>query len=120
MANQVWPSALPRDMDTSSFNESPPSTTIRTEMDTGPAKVRQRFTAAPRPIKGDILMTDAQVEIFDQFYNQTIAGGSLPFEFTHPRTRQTVVVRFVNRPTYKPNAGSDTFYLVTLDLEVLP
>jgi len=113
-----WPGTLPTLL-LAGYTESPPNTAIRTPMDGGVAKVRQRFTAAARPINGALLLTKAQVDTLDTFYVTTLNGGSDPFEFDNVRTGATEDFRFVSPPQYT-NAGSDENWRVSMEIEQLP
>jgi len=47
-------------------------------MDKGPVKRRRRFTAASRMISGSTnLLTDADVVMFEDWFDNTIASGAL-------------------------------------------
>lgn len=113
-----WPEGLPTIAMERSFVESPPDLKIRTEMDSGIAKVRRRFTSGVRPMSFDIPMTLDQVEIFDQFYSQDLASGALSVDFPHPRTGNMVEIRILGVPQYVPRGGLN--WLVKLSVEVLP
>ena len=95
-----------------------PDMVVRTEMDAGPAKLRRRFTAAVRPLKGRIEITRAQAATLETFYVTTLAGGALPFDWTSPRTLETVSMRFVSPPRVGILKG--TVWFADLDLEILP
>lgn len=114
----IWPVALPQAPLVSGFGEKPPETTIRTQMDTGAAKVRQRTTAGARPMDTVFLMTTAQVATFETFFNTTLSGGSLSFEWTHPRTGTTGTFRIKSTPDYKPVGA--THWHVSMQMEQLP
>src|SRR5208282_3063840 len=100
------------------FQELLPQTAIRTDMDTGPAKIRQRTTAAVGSLMVSYLLSTAQTEALDTFYETTLFGGSGAFDYTHPRTGVTLSCRFVSPPSYAPVNG--TYFKATLTLEVLP
>ena len=112
-----WPGTLPATPLLRGYAESPPDLTIRTQMDQGPAKIRRRFTAAPRPMRFAFNMTTAQIAILDTFYVTTLSGGALTFTFTNPRTAATDTYRFLSPPTYTPWSGS--YWRVELDLEIV-
>ncbi len=114
----TWPDTLPSAPLLENFQELPPETAIRTDMDTGPAKVRQRTTAAVGTLAVSYLLSKAQTTTLDAFYQTTLFGGSGAFDYTHPRTGDTVSCRFVNPPEYAPANGN--YFKVTLTLEVLP
>jgi hypothetical protein len=114
----AWPGTLPAAILVDGTQEQAPKNTIRTEMDAGPPKVRQRFTAGIRPIKGSLKLTKAQVETLDVFYVTTLKSGSLRFDWTHPRTGAATEFRFTAPPSYT-SQGQDT-WTAQLELEVLP
>ena len=99
------------------YQESVQDTIIRTTMDQGPAKVRQRTTAAVRPIIVTYLLTAAQVTTLESFYVTEVAGGALAFSFTHPRTNAAVTARFTKPLSYVPNGS---LFTVTVALEIMP
>ena len=118
MATISWPSSLPDYLLVDAYNESFPNTTIRTQMDEGPAKVRRWGTAAIRPITGTQILDGTEYSTLDTFYNTTSQGGSLRFDWTHPITGTSVEFRFVSPPTV--TAIGNYFFNVTLNLEIMP
>lgn len=86
MANATWPSSLPQAPQGKGYGEQPAVNVVMTQMDVGPPKRRQRATAALRMFNATYLMSDAQVEVFDDFYENTIAFGALPFDMVNART----------------------------------
>lgn len=119
MANQTWPASLPQELLISGFSERPPKTHIRGDMDQGPPKMRRRSTASSRPINGELLLTQSELETLDDFYINTLDGGTLRFDWKHPRTGNSVEMRFRERPTYN-EALSNDLYRVAMKLEVMP
>lgn len=113
----TWPASLPPPA-LNTLKEAPPNTTIRSQMDKGPDKVRRRTTANIRPISFVLKLTPAQVEILDTFYVTTTAGGADEFTYTHPRTAASVVARFVSPPDYAESEG--VIYNCSIALEILP
>jgi hypothetical protein len=114
----TWPNTLPAAPLLEDFQELPPETAIRTDMDTGPAKLRQRTTAAVGALMVSYLLSKAQTATLDSFYATTLSGGTGVFTYTHPRTGATVSCRFVNPPEYAAVNGN--YFKVTLTLEILP
>ena len=114
----TWPDTLPASPLLENFRELLPETTIRTDMDTGPAKIRQRTTAAVGSLMVNYLLSTAETIALDAFYQTTLFGGSGAFDYTHPRTGATLSCRFVSPPEYAPVNGN--YFKVTLTLEVLP
>lgn len=115
----TWPATLPQKLNRARYSESPAMTTIRTSMDAGPDKVRRRFTAGVRPVQGQILLTETQLDTFKTFYNTTLQGGALRFDWDEPLDDTTAVeMRFTSEPTWT-ELGPDV-YQVRLELEILP
>ena len=99
------------------YQETVPDTILRTAMDQGPAKVRQRTTTGVRPMVVTYLLTTAQVTTLESFFLSDAAAGALAFSFTHPRTNASVNARFTKPPSYVPNG---MLYTVTVALEIVP
>ena len=115
----TWPGTLPTSPEGPNYQESPPNTLIRTQMDAGPPKVRQRFTSGVRPLSFTWMLTKAQVATLDTFYVTTLFGGSLSFDgLAHPRTLAATTFRFTAPPTYV-YLGPDV-WRATTPLEILP
>ncbi|MBK8909231.1 MAG: hypothetical protein IPM60_15525 [Rhodospirillales bacterium] len=119
MSNPVWPYSLPQRPLAQGFNEQARETAIRTQMEAGPPKVRRRFTAGIRTMGMQLRLTADQVATLDAFYDTTVAGGTLPFDWVHPRTGVAATYRFVEPPFYQPVARGRV-WTGTLKLEVMP
>lgn len=115
MASVTWPSTLPQAPLLSGFRETPPDNLLRTEMDVGPAKTRRRTTSSPRPVEWPCLMSLAQVNTFEAFYKNTIRGGALRFNITHPRTGASVEARITEVEAYR--ALSHNIIQVSITME---
>ena len=116
-----WPTSLMPYPLIVGYQETPPVTAIRTEVDVGPAKQRQRYTAAARRVNGTVtLRTKAEVDTLDTFYTTTLKGGSLTFEWTD-RNGVTRTFRFVAGPEALRYEGVDpNHWNAHMQLEVLP
>ena len=114
-----WPGTIPAltEFLADTYTEITPSNVIRTQMDVGPAKTRQRGTAAPRFIKGTLYMTTTQVADHDTFFVTTTNHGSDAWTATAPRTEVTKTFRYMEPPQYKAVGQG---YHVSLHLEILP
>ena len=114
----VWPPSLPQLPDVGHV-ESAPNTLLRTEMEVGPPKVRQRYTAGVRPVQMSISpLASADATTLDDFFISTLKGGSLPFDWQIPRSGATVSYRFIEPPKYEAiHPGS---WRATFNLEILP
>lgn len=118
MPNSVWPASLPQYVLAAGYQEDVPDTAVRTAMETGPAKMRRRFTAAPRAIKCSVRLSLSQKDTLDAFFESTLAGGTLPFDWEHPVSRAPVTMRFTGRPVYAPRTSNRMD--ARLELEVMP
>tara|TARA_Y100000310_G_scaffold115431_1_gene113971 strand:- start:2692 stop:2883 length:192 start_codon:yes stop_codon:yes gene_type:complete len=63
-------------------------------------------------------MSDADVATFDDWFSDTVAGGSLPFRATNPRTGVLETYRFVD--DYEVVHINDDKNRISMKLEQLP
>lgn len=112
-----WPVALPQSPLSSSYGEDWQDGAIRSQMDTGPAKVRRRFTALVKTYSVAFVLTDRQVEILMEFWEETCTMGTLTFTWQDPRTQDPATVRFASRPGISHDNG---MFRVQFQIEVLP
>lgn len=115
---QVWPSTLQQLLSEASFSYEIADTALRTDMDIGPQKVRRRFTKSVNSLTGSIYLTIAEYNTFYTFYNTTLNGGILPFEFNHPITQELKEWRFKG-PAKISSIGGGNF-MVDFSWEELP
>ena len=114
-----WPNTLPQNLEVQGFEETVPNTVIASQVECGAPKRRQRYTAAIRPIKGSVFLTStAQRQTLDDFYVNTLSGGSLTFSWQHPITLAAVTMAFSSPPKYAALGGS--LFRATLELEIRP
>jgi len=109
--------ALPEFPLSDGYDDSLRDNIIRSDMATGPAKIRLRSTSAPRLINVQYHLDTAQKQILEQFYLSL--GGVNPFYWTTPDTGETLTVRFKQgqRPQYPiEGLGSRAMF----SLEVVP
>lgn len=114
----TWPPSLPQSPESDGYAESPPNVMLASKMDAGPEKRRRRFTAGVRPLHCRMLIRRADVETLDEFYLTTLAGGTLTFDWTHPRTGAAATCAFTGQPKYTAR-GYDAWY-VDFDYEIRP
>lgn len=114
----TWPNTLPASPLLDGFVETVPETVIRSKMDTGPDKVRQRTTAGIRKFNMSFIMSKTETSIFDSFYLSDLNGGAQAFDFIHPRTGETLSLRLTKPPAYV--AQNSKYFRITLDAEALP
>lgn len=120
MAN-VWPTAdsFPQKPLLQGSQESDPAgVIIRTEMEVGPPKIRQRSTAGYENHVYTFLITATNKVAFKTFFASTCSHGAEAFEWDHPETATTEDWRFVSPPVYVPLGNS--LYHLSVELEMLP
>ena len=111
----AWPATLPQCQ--SQYSEKRQDGALRSDMDTGPAKVRRRFTATSTYLQLTYLLTLSQSTELDTFYDVTTNKGSDVFDFLHPRLGTTVRARFMEPPEL---AADRLLWRARVQLEVLP
>lgn len=118
MSTPIWPSTLPQRLLQSGYSQAPASNRISQDMDVGPAKVRRRSAAGPRPVTGSIMVTLEELQIFEAFYVEDLMSGTLRFSWVDPiHTDTTVEMRFKEDPTW---VARDINFEVSMSLEILP
>jgi hypothetical protein len=75
MATPTFPTTLP-EPSTDSYSFKPVNGLVRTEMDSGYARVRRRFTQTPTEIEVNFKFTLTQLGIFEKFFEQDLLGGA--------------------------------------------
>lgn len=108
MTLPTWPVGLPFINHLGTYRETgPQGALLATPMDAGPSKSRRRFTAALRAVSGQTdIMTDAQIDTFEDWYEDDIGGGALAFTAVNPRTGVTQTYKFTPK-------GYDLIYIDT-------
>lgn len=114
----TWPIALQQKLNVSSFEVKLGSTTLRTDMDVGPAKVRSRFTDAVDTYQCSIYLDFDEYDDFLLFFKTTLNNGTNQFEFDDPFTQVATAFRFASPPTIRPLGGR--FFEVGMIWEKLP
>jgi hypothetical protein len=116
----AWPGTLPQKLLLNGASLGVGDGLIEYAPDTGPSITRRRTTAVMRPLQGSMVLTDAQVTIFETFFFTTLLNGALPFTFPDPRTGATLLVKVPKGtpPSYVPQGGDN--FVLSLSLTVLP
>lgn len=114
-----WPATLPPLSQMNGYQRTPGQGTVRTEMSSGPAFQRRRFTSVPEYITGTLILTRAQRDTFRAFYQTTLAHGSLPFDEEDPVSGTLESMVFI---ADKPPAesGNGVIFQITVNIEVQP
>lgn len=128
MAGAIWPLTLPQTPLISGYSETMPSTLLRSETETGPAKVRRRGNAKPVTVQASYILNTEQMELLDTFVYEIIGGGAVCFDWPRPRFKSGdggyVRARLIpaSDGLYSRSVVDSTtdFWNVTLSLEIFP
>lgn len=115
----IWPTTLPQYVLEAGYQEGLEDQSVETQMDAGPAKIRRRFTTVTRRFSVMVQMTPEQGAIFETFYLTTLAGGTLPFDWVHPRTRAARTFRFRRPPPTVQVSGGGAILRYSMNLETV-
>jgi len=118
MAIIYWPPLLQQLLNEQEFGIQKGDTTIRSDMDVGPQKVRRRFTKSVDDFSCSVFLTTVQWTLFETFFNTILGGGTLPFVFNHPISQIPTRFRFKGQPAYRSIGGGN--YTVSMVWERLP
>jgi hypothetical protein len=119
VANPGWPVSLPPPLVAGISYSSAPNV-IRSQMDAGAAKVRRRFTAVPETVAFSLVLTEAQVQVLQDFVEITLSDV-LPFDWIDFRkpSGTAVTYRFTKRPAYTPRDQTGRYWTAQVELEQL-
>lgn len=113
-----WPIALQQCLNEVNFSFRKGDTALRSDMDVGPSKVRNRYTTSIDEVQGSINLTTAEYTTFENFFQTTLEGGTKQFYFEHPITKVQTVFRFTG-PYQITSLGGGNFQ-ARFTWEILP
>jgi hypothetical protein len=94
-----WPVDVPDCFQRDSFSRSEDAKRgLRTTVSTGPDKTRPRYSTPIPNYSGAIIMTTAEHQLFLDFYNTDLAGGTINFTTVDPLTETVEEFRFAAPP----------------------
>lgn len=116
----VWPETLPQKLLVDGYSQSAANTLLRSEMETGPAKQRRRFSAGVVPLSGKLILDWDELDILRAFYDTTLIGGSLRFIWKDPidQLSGNAQMRFTSPITWTTYGAG--LFSVSLSLEIMP
>ena len=103
----VWDAGLPQEMFLRSALRMADNV-IQFQTASGPGKTRPRGTLGMRTLPSvPIVLTTAQMIIFENFFENSLAFGALPFEWFDPHTGDNKEMQFTpnNPPQFNVIAG---------------
>ena len=112
-----WPASLPQKPQQDGFSATKVDGRLRTAMSEGPEKVRRRFTATSENLTCAFFFSAAQLAVFKTFFDTTLVGGSLAYNWVHPVTSAACICRIQDMPVVSA-IGVD--WQATFMVEVLP
>ena len=116
---ETWPAQLQQYWDEDNFSFKYGSTTLKSDMGQGPAKVRRISTRPVNMLTVSILVTAAQfVDYFDPFYRITLNAGTTAFTFLHPIRQENRDFKIIGEPALVSIGGGN--FRVTFDVEEQP
>lgn len=118
MAYDNWPATLPQYVLEQGFSENQPDQLLQTSMEAGRPKSRRRYSFNGSTFTVSIAMTKAQKVIFEDFFNDTLVGGSLPFTWVHP-IHQTAANFQFRKPPPKWSVRGEA-HIVSFGMERVP
>ena len=120
----VWPATLPQKQ-FGPIKDRTEANAIVFQTGEGPQKMRPRSTRPRRFQSFYLLLTGTQLDTFKDFFDNTLAYGTLPFEWEDAVTDETVTFRFASAKPPEWSTWldapepSDRLYDATIELEAL-
>jgi len=111
---------LPQSLLLTGYNQGFGDGLLVYQPDAGPSMARRRSSAVQRPLTVSFVLSRDQLATLETFFNVTILGGSLPFEFPSPISEETYLVKFQKDGIPKWTAISYDDFSVTMTLWILP
>ena len=99
-----WPSAFQDYLNQAGFGYTSGETSVKSDVDYGPPKRRQRFTRAINNLSVQFTITRDLKSQLDSFFYDTLGGGTLAFEFDDPFD-DTLKEYKMDAPTYATKGG---------------
>ena len=114
----AWPASLPAPS-LGGYQFSPDATTIRTDMDSGPPRVRRRYASANTSVQANWTFDELQMAIFEAWFVQQAQSGAAWFSVSirNGMGRQTMTAR-IPSGTYSAEFSGRGIWRVSAQLEV--
>lgn len=117
MTSITWPQGLPDTIRLEGLNGKRQSNVIRTSMDAGPDKARQRYSVSTKKFTGSVILNGSQRKALELWYKSTLACGVLRFVMKDPQTSRPAEFRFTD--DYEEESTGDGLWMIKLPLEKL-
>lgn len=117
----VWPASLPQAQNIGTEIWEDPAV-LRSKMDVGPDKIRQRATITKKFFKTPFELNGTEYAAFLAFL-VTIAQGATPFQWTDPADDTVKTCRLIKTPKWKMKSGasspSERRYTGNMEVEIV-
>lgn len=100
----VWPTELPQAQKMASQHRRNPNI-LRATTGAATSKTRRQFNDAAFQYSSRLVFTEAELAVFWTFFEDTIQGGALPFDWIDPRTGVTKAQIILEPPSFIEVAG---------------
>lgn len=117
MTSINWPSSLPDKPRRQGYSYQPMSPVIRTQMESGPPKQRRRFSGKWRGSPITWLMDATQLGTFRTFWDSSLQGGALDFNWPDPEADSGTVRARIKGGEYQARNVGGTLWEVSVDME---
>lgn len=115
-----WPSSLPQRPKKQGFSRGPLPGIVIFEPEAGPAKRRRRHTADGKTQSAVFEVSGAQATIFEGFFDNDLAGGTLPFLWENPRDTMAFGWVFSTQNPYTISPIGGDWWDLAVNIERLP
>jgi hypothetical protein len=95
---------------------------IITKTEQGPKKIRRQFTSVPDTFQCSLVLDAQQILDFNTFWDTTLAGGVLTFNWEDPQTDATREMQFISRSDarlLRAGVTGERSWRITIDVEML-
>lgn len=115
---RTWPVGLPQITNLPGARQQPPDGIARSTISGAPQQRRRTHADSPREFTEQILVSAAQLVIFETFFRDTLGNGALSFDHVDSWDNTPARLRFTGGPpTFRPAGASDLAW--TIDLKLL-
>lgn len=115
---EIVPGDLQDKLNSAGFSFKQGSTSIRSNMEIGLDKVRQRFTTPINQIQGTVNIVKNDIATLQTWFDTTLAGGSKTFLYEDPFTGLDDEFRFIGEYGIVPLGGIN--FRVSFTWEYIP
>lgn len=112
---ESWPASLEEKLNASGFNYSFANTTIRSDSEVGPSKVRRLYTTGVDRQTCSLRLHRDDYPTFENFFKTTLNGGVNTFLFNNPITDESNEWRFTGPPSFNTIGGNE--FIINMEWE---